>query len=469
MRTKSVLLLLIPLLWIGLGCSSTNVNIERGNAYTFAVGYPEVRVSAIGIISDEDEPIISTATEIIYGSLVYKNLSGDLIAEALLEIKVTNIVTGSVMNYNEELRINKKLANSKGINTYSIIKDFFVDPGSYQVVVTVTDRNSLKDISVVTETSIPDPANPEINLTSVLLLSKNNESLDPSYFPITTYDVPQRMDSLRFEFQVTNNDSREPLTVRARLIQFESDTMPATPMSFNNYVPNTLRYTGIDIYEKDVIVTRTRQLLQSGSVYIEFTYPMLERGNYRFEVTTQDKDGDEIYKARDFSIKSDNYPEIKTVKELAAPLVYLMSDKEFEQLMSIEDEQTLKSAIDRFWLSNIENPNIAKEVIELYYDRVEEANKLFSSFKEGWKTDTGMIYILFGYPWYVEESTRRMVWSYSYDRNDPYTNFLFTQPKTKSKFFPFEHFILRRTSDYFNLEYNQQQLWLSGLILRKNL
>jgi|AntDeeMinimDraft_5_1070356.scaffolds.fasta_scaffold47367_1 hypothetical protein len=47
----------------------------------------------------------------------------------------------------------------------------------------------------------------------------------------------------------------------------------------------------------------------------------------------------------------------------------------------------------------------------------------FFNFKEGWKTDPGMMYILFGPPWYVDRRLDQMQWSYSYNRSDPGTEF----------------------------------------------
>ena len=93
----------------------------------------------------------------------------------------------------------------------------------------------------------------------------------------------------------------------------------------------------------------------------------------------------------------------------------------------------------------------------------------FFNFKEGWKTDPGMMYILFGPPWYVDRRLDQMQWSYSYNRSDPERNFLFLQPKLESEFYPFEHYILQRNQQYYNVEYQQRSLWLSGLILQRRL
>jgi hypothetical protein len=60
--------------------------------------------------------------------------------------------------------------------------------------------------------------------------------------------------------------------------------------------------------------------------------------------------------------------------------------------------------------------------MEQYYARVEYANKHFSHFQEGWRTDMGMVYITFGPPNNVErhpfdiDSKPYEIWAY-YDLN----------------------------------------------------
>jgi hypothetical protein len=100
---------------------------------------------------------------------------------------------------------------------------------------------------------------------------------------------------------------------------------------------------------------------------------------------------------------------------------------------------------------------------------VEEANKQFSNFKEGWKTDPGMIYILFGPPLYYDQYIDRMAWFYSYDRGDLRESFYFDKPKIRHPSYPFDNFILMRDFYYDSVEYQQQQIWLSGLILNGTL
>ncbi|MDX1636812.1 MAG: GWxTD domain-containing protein [Balneolaceae bacterium] len=465
------LVLFLPFLLIGCG-QSTNPDIVRGSTYQYRGGFPEVRLSAIGLLNENDEPQISVAADIVYGSLIYKEVEGKQTANLAIEVQILdqadteNIIDTERFSLTIE-RDDPNIAYSQEVFTFE--KQISVSPGDYQINLTVVDQNSGKHTTRSSNTYIPDPQEQISNLTNIRMLGKEIGEHNDAWLPVTTYDVPGKIDSLKFIFQVTNNKSESPMTIDTELIRYESDTSEARPMHYNNYSPSSIAYKGIDYDEEEVIQSSRRVLTQSGSVLVEFLFPQQERGNYRFEVTTSEQEGENLFKARDFSVKSTNYPSVKSAEEMAAPMVYLMGDKEYERLMAIDNSDSLKAEIDRFWLKNIGNKSKAKNVIEMYYSRVEEANKQFSNFKEGWKTDTGMIYVLFGPPWYVETHLDVMTWSYAYDRSDPEYNYTFQRSKLKSKFYPFDNYILRRNQGYFNIQYQQIQLWLTGQILTRSI
>lgn len=468
------LLLLVSILYLIIlsGCvRSANPDIERGTMFQFEEGFPEVRTASIGLLSPDDKALINVTTDVVLGSLIYSTEDEKRFAEISIEIRVTEEDGDYSETVKRDYQVESDFDGSYiSQEVFTNEEEIEVKPGNFQVAVTVLDKSSGKQTVRTSESSIPDPNDPEISLTTVRLLAKNiSERTKTDFFPITTYTVPSKLDSLKFEFQITNNDLEDPLTVNSKLLKFPADMDPARPMNYNNYSPSSLPYIGVDMRKSEEIDSNTRRLEEPGSVLIEFKYELLERGNYRFEVETTDEDGDRIYKARDFSIQSESYPNIQTPRELADPLIYLMDRKDHRRMMEIEDPDSLKEAVDRFWLSHIRNTSKARSVINLYYERVEEANKQFSTFKEGWKTDLGMIYILFGPPWYVDRYLNTMHWSYSYDRTDPRYNFSFERPTMNNEFFPFDNYLLQRHQEYFNIQYRQIQLWLSGSILENRL
>lgn len=453
------------------GCvRSANPDIERGALFQFRDGYPEVRISSIGLLSPDDIPLINVTTDIVIGSLIYSSEDDLRSAEIALEIRVLEKEGNFTKTVRKDFEIESSFEGSylsQEVFTHEEVIE--AEPGVFEVSVSVLDKSSDKASTRTSEAVIPDPENPEINITTIRLLGKNEGSVDLPFYPITTYTVPSKMDSLKLEFQVTNNDLNDPLTINSRLLKFPSDTTAARPMNYNNYSPSSLPYVGIDMRDPEEVDAVTRRLDQPGSVLIEFKYDLLERGNYRFEVETTDENGNPVYKGRDFSVKSENYPSLYSPRELAEPLIYLMDRRDHERMMEIENPDSLKEAVDRFWLSNVKNASQARSVISLYYERVEQANKQFTNFKEGWKTDLGMIYILFGPPWYVDRYLNTLAWSYSYDRSDPRYNYIFERPNMRNEYYPFDNYLLQRNQGYFNIQYRQIQLWLSGGILSTRL
>jgi GWxTD domain-containing protein len=430
-----------------------------------------VRLSTIGLLDENNIPSIAVTTDIVYGSLIYKSDNDTLTADVSVEIQIkpqNDNKSGKTEHFNHSLTETDPDVKHRQ-SVFTIERNIKVDPGQYSVVLVLTDQNSGKSATREAHTFIPDPQEEVSALTDIRLMGKDMDDADTNWFPITTYDVPGRIDSLKFVFQVTNNKANAPLNVQAELNRFKSDASAAHPLHYANLTMSNVKNRGIEYDETETIQTTQRIINQPGSVLIQFGFPKQEHGNYRFHVQAKNETGDDLFKAREFGIKSENYPALKTAKELAEPLIYLMGKNEHEELMAISDPDSLKEMVDRYWLRNVGNKHKARSVIELFYERVEEANKQFSNFKEGWKTDMGMIYILFGPPWYVDRRLDEMQWMYSYNRLDPKYNFYFKRSKLKTEYYPFDSYVLHRDHRYFTLQYQQISLWLSGHILTRQI
>lgn len=119
-----------------------------------------------------------------------------------------------------------------------------------------------------------------------------------------------------------------------------------------------------------------------------------------------------------------SFPEVKSPVELMEPLFYLATLAEYRDLRM---EPNRKLAVDNFWLKRGNSVEKSRELIRIYYNRVVYSNLYFTSNKEGWKTDQGMIFILFGPPsrirmtgtgesWYYFARRKSKVVEFSFDR-----------------------------------------------------
>jgi GWxTD domain-containing protein len=135
------------------------------------------------------------------------------------------------------------------------------------------------------------------------------------------------------------------------------------------------------------------------------TLPLMfpRKGIYLFTIG---RDMDEGYSV--FNFGSD-FPGTDTPEEMLEPLAYLASTDEMAELKS---EPKPKMALDDFWLKCGGNVEKARELIRIYYTRVLYANYYFTSYKDGWRTDRGMIYIIYGPPDKIYKSSDEESWGY---------------------------------------------------------
>jgi GWxTD domain-containing protein len=147
----------------------------------------------------------------------------------------------------------------------------------------------------------------------------------------------------------------------------------------------------------------------------------------------------------------EDYPQYSKVANLAGPLVYITTRQEYDRL---EATQGNKKAFDRTILGIVLDTDRARSLMRSYFRRVELANRYFTSYKEGWKTDRGMTYIIFGVPDEVYKFDEREVWRYKNDRFE--ISFTFTR---SSSLFDPDNYVLLREKKYEDTWYEVVDLW----------
>lgn len=133
-----------------------------------------------------------------------------------------------------------------------------------------------------------------------------------------------------------------------------------------------------------------------------------DQGYYFFNFSNKQDVGYTVYQF------NSNYPYISTPMQMLMPLRYISSSKEFESLFNSNNKQ---KDIDKFWIEISGSAERAKNMIKLYYNRVQNANIYFASDKEGWMTDRGMIYIIYGAPDVVYRDGNMETWKYGDHRS----------------------------------------------------
>jgi GWxTD domain-containing protein len=147
----------------------------------------------------------------------------------------------------------------------------------------------------------------------------------------------------------------------------------------------------------------------------------------------------------------DDYPKLSRIETLAGPMVYVCEKKEIDRLRAAKDD---KLQFDKALISILGSTDRARTFMRSYFRRVEQANTLFTSYKEGWKTDRGMIYIIFGPPDEVYLTDDREIWEYT--NNTFRGRFMFVRSAT---LFDPDNFVLIRDRKFSDKWYEMVDLW----------
>ena len=135
------------------------------------------------------------------------------------------------------------------------------------------------------------------------------------------------------------------------------------------------------------------------------------------------------------------FPEVKSSKELMEPLFYLTTLAEYKDLRT---EPNRKLAVDDYWLRIGKSIEKSRELIRIYYNRVIYSNLYFSSNKEGWKTDQGMVFILFGPPNRIQMTGSGESWYYYAKRKSKTVEYKFQREQDA---FSDQNMIWQRSTD----------------------
>jgi len=150
----------------------------------------------------------------------------------------------------------------------------------------------------------------------------------------------------------------------------------------------------------------TTYMIQFDSSVYEIDLPAI--GFYQFCLANNSKEGFTLY------YYNTDFPKVRSADLMIEASRYITSKREYERLVTSAYK---KKAIDEFWLKSAASPVRARELIKQYYKRVQKSNDYFTSYKEGWRTDRGMTYIIFGPPNLIFKTSSAEVWTYGEQNN----------------------------------------------------
>jgi GWxTD domain-containing protein len=182
-----------------------------------------------------------------------------------------------------------------------------------------------------------------------------------------------------------------------------------------------------------------------------FMVQLPARGFYQFQTDTATT-GITLFR------HADDFPYFSKVETMIPVLRFITTRQEYDELSYSANKEI---SMEDFWVRICGNSDRAKVVMSAYYGRAEQANRLFSSYTEGWRTDRGLVYVIFGQPNAVYRDPGTETWIYGEERSFKSLTFTFIRNDNP---FTGNDYQLSRSELYKDEWYRGVDSWRQGRI-----
>ncbi|HUN65695.1 MAG TPA: GWxTD domain-containing protein [Bacteroidota bacterium] len=286
-------------------------------------------------------------------------------------------------------------------------KSISLQPGVYEINVQVTDAETKKSSQVKRKYSYRDLLAGPFAISDLML--------------VNDVDTSTGKKVLSPNVAATIGDGRKGVTVFFEAYNRASPESIAVVGTIRGTVGEPIRRDTLNVWldgaRKSVIFPIRDTSFTTGEyAAVVDCYPL--RGG-----VLQTGDGSRASAVKSFSVRWRGMPGSISDLNLAVEQLQYIADKDTIDRMREAPTEEKRRLFQAFWKRR--NPNPASETNEMmdeYYARVAYANHHFSHYLDGWKTDMGMIYIIFGEPSNIERHPFEVdtkpyeIWSY-YEQN----------------------------------------------------
>lgn len=347
-------------------------------------------------------------------SLSYVNTDSIDYVGGILHLRITDSTTSEVI-IDKHWMVNSEIKDSVELNKNLIgTLGFVLGKGSYSVFVSGLDANNVSNVRTINEFIIVDPfkgdsiALSDIQLSSNIIPGSENTS---SIFYKNTYEVTplpaavcgQNQPVLFYYMEIYNILSS----------QTEND------LRFDEVVANSRGQ--IVSYNSKKINKAIDNRVEVGKVNV-YKFPT---DTYTLIITLIDSVADYgVSSSKRFFVYNPSVLPLDTMHVTATPVLsttfgamseeelddlfnkskYIASEAEKDKYESLTTVDAKREFMYTFWKARDENPSDDKnQYFQDYLKRIAEANDRFTAAKkDGWKTDRGRVYLIYGPPSEIE-------------------------------------------------------------------
>jgi GWxTD domain-containing protein len=452
-RSSTIALLILLTSLIAAGCGVDPLRqSSAGRTLAHVAGHPDFDLE---VVEDADTSAtwINVAMRLPHSSFIYTREGGHY--RALYEVRTSITPASESYPTVDDLAMDSLLSgNDRGDPGERLLdRRYDLAPGEYLVEVTVEDLNT-NGTAVRRQRAVVFSISDGCARFSRFRVFRTGPGRRT---PHLAFHLEQFADTLEATAKVYNPAAVQHSTASARLIRYPTDTSYATPPFYLSPTSWALSYRGINYERPETLRVAEFRLTPGVACTLRVDGLFLRRGLYELVMECKGLpcgNESEPYDLRQrgyLSVMESGFPRPVSVAQLTECLPYIALPAELTALRDTVAPAEQQRRFEKFWLTRGGSPEAARNLIKTYYSRVQEANLQFSSSKEGWKTDRGMVYIVLGPPGEIQHEYQREVWSY-----EAGYHFIFQLARTFRADDPFENYILYRDPAY-------ERIWEKGV------
>jgi len=377
----------MSILWMGLsGCAEQNMN--RRDDLTL----PDFSFMGLSEpLPDKENIKVSVHVKIPYTELQFIRSGEAYLARYEVAVNLADKnkerIAGTI--WSDTLRLSSYKKTRNNTNTVTAVRSFVVPASELKITVRVTDLYTKRSMILSDGVDQSKMYAGELSLGNIMIMENGKGRENKLLLNQSFYEI---IDTLRFKVRLLGDHS--PYKIRYELKVKEESKL------------------------KETILLDHQGPIDS---LLSFVVPLTDMhySNYSLFVVATDSKNNSVLTKANFRvrIRGVNF-EVDNMDEAIKQLAYITSDREIREMLT-GSEQEKSDKFKQFWSNLDPTPgSVENELMEEYYRRVAFSIEAFTVVQDGWKTDRGMIYILFGPPDEIQrgpfelDSKPYQVWEY---------------------------------------------------------
>ncbi|MGA7160125.1 MAG: GWxTD domain-containing protein [Bacteroidota bacterium] len=382
---------------------------EERRAEHLVTDNPDYYLDAMSFRSDDSSAArIDIYAQVPFNELQFVTVDSGFIARYEITIDILTLDGNAVLEktWNQEVHVHM-FDETQSRKEYSTTAGSFkLAPDDYEMRAELREGDSRKASLQTRKIHVQNYAETPFSVSDIMLVNEvTKEGKQSTIVPNVSgnlYDLPH---GFSFFFELYNQAGADSAALTYRVFDRKE-----------KLIYTQSEHRRLDGKKSEVIAKIDSARFPAGSYHLDITAE-----------TIRNSDSAPTYKSekrRDFVMRWGSVPLTMDDLELAIKETkYIASSKEYNAMMDAPTLVEKQKLFREFWSKRDPSEGAQRNInMDEYYSRVQYSNDHFSHFIEGWRTDMGMVFILFGAPNTIDrhpfeiDSKPYEVWTY-YDIN----------------------------------------------------